>query len=485
MLDSVRVRLTFWYTGSLAVALLLLSLATYFVLRQNTIQRTDSSLAELADSFLTTVHAELQDPSAPEPLQAAAQAAIVEHNFRDYVFAVLDTQGRVVVASQDLSSAAAPAGNFPESLRVVVQAASASSQPFGYLRNGGRRYRGYVRRFSAGDQTYLLVVLQSLQRQEEFLSELTRTFALVIPLVVVLASAGGYFLARRSLAPVVAMSAQAGRIGAATLHERLPVRNERDELGRLARSFNELLDRLDQSFERQRRFMADASHELRTPVAILRGEAEVALAQLERPPGEYREALEVLRAEAQRLARIVEDLFTLARADAGQLPLTQSDFYLDDLAADCLRTVRTLALAKGIQLTCDLAEELPVHGDEGLLRRMLVNLLDNAIKFTGEGGSVTLVCRREGASYALGVTDTGPGIPPELQPRVFERFFRMNKARSHAEGNGGAGLGLSIASWIAGAHGGRLELTRSDSSGSTFTAFLPAPPAAELVSAAR
>jgi len=116
---------------------------------------------------------------------------------------------------------------------------------------------------------------------------------------------------------------------------------------------------------------------------------------------------------------------------------------------------------------------------------MLVNLLDNAIKFTGEGGSVTLVCRREGASYALGVTDTGPGIPTEMQPRIFERFFRMDQARSHAEDNGGAGLGLAIASWIAGAHGGRLELTRSDSSGSTFTAFLPAPAATEPVPASR
>jgi len=195
--------------------------------------------------------------------------------------------------------------------------------------------------FPPGGKTYILVILQSLHPQEEMLEEVTSTFAWVIPIAIVLASVGGYFLARKSLAPVVAMSRQAGRIGAANLHERLEVQNDRDELGHLARSFNSLLDRLSQSFERQQRFMADASHELRTPVAILRGEAEVALSQQSRSLEEYRDSLGVLHQEAERLTHIVEDLFTLTRADAGQYPLQPRDFIsMNSSPSVCIRPGR-------------------------------------------------------------------------------------------------------------------------------------------------
>jgi two-component system, OmpR family, sensor kinase len=223
--------------------------------------------------------------------------------------------------------------------------------------------------------------------------------------------------------------------------------------------------------------MADASHELRTPVAILRGEAEVALSRQSRSLEEYRESLGVLHQEAERLTHIVEDLFTLTRADAGQYPLQPRDFYLDELVGECVHSARTLALAKRISLNFEEASESPIHADESLLRRMILNLLDNAIKYTSEGGRVTVTCRRAGEEYVLSITDTGGGIPADLQPRIFERFFRVDKARSRAENDGsGAGLGLSISRWIAEAHHGRLELTRSDSIGSTFTAYLPVGP---------
>jgi two-component system, OmpR family, sensor kinase len=245
----------------------------------------------------------------------------------------------------------------------------------------------------------------------------------------------------------------------------------------LAQTFNQLLERLEASFEQQRRFMADASHELRTPVAILRGETEVTLSQPERSPGEYRETLLILSEESRRLAHIIEDLFTLARADAGQYPLTLRDAYLDELAAEALVRARSLALAKNITLTSAIEPDLPVHADEALLGRMLLNLLDTAIKYSPPGSTVALACRRDGDRYFVSVSDNGPGIPAELQPRIFERFLRADKARSRSEGEtGGAGLGLSIARWIAEAHHGQLELTRSDSSGSTFTASLPASP---------
>ena len=171
----------------------------------------------------------------------------------------------------------------------------------------------------------------------------------------------------------------------------------------------------------------------------------------------------------------MEDLFTLTRADAGQYPLSPQEFYLDELVADCTHAARSLALAKQITLTCEVPEELPIRADEALLRRMILNLLDNDIKYTPAQGRVTVTCDRAGSEYALSVTDSGPGIPADLQQRVFERFFRVDQARTRTENDGGgAGLGLSIARWIAEAHHGRLILARSDSSGSTFTALLPA-----------
>jgi heavy metal sensor kinase len=430
MLDSVRVRLTLWYTVVLTLVLIALSTITYFIFWRSTVQRTDVNLAELSEAFLTTLDAEVNDQSGPNSLRLAGQVAITEHRFRDHLFAIFDDAGNIVVSSQDVppTSAAVPLSS--PSFQRFLDASSRADRLFGEVKGGRDGYRAFARHFSSLGKTYTLVILQSLHPQQEMLEEVTATFAWAIPIAIVLASVGGYFLARKSLAPVVAMSSQAGRIGAANLHERLAVQNDRDELGHLAQSFNSLLDRLSQSFERQRRFMADASHELRTPVAILRGEAEVALSQQTRSLEEYRESLGVLHQEAEQLTHIVEDLFTLTRADAGQYPLQPSDFYLDELIAECVHSARTLALAKKICLNLEEASESPIHADESLLRRMILNLLDNAIKYTPEGGRVIVAGRRAGNEYALNITDTGGGIPADLQPRIFERFFRADKARS-------------------------------------------------------
>jgi two-component system, OmpR family, sensor kinase len=474
MLNSVRICLTLWYTAAMTIVLVVLAGATYFVLRQNVVRRADANATELADSFLATVNAELGDATKPDSVDDGIAAAISEHRFRDVLFVVFDPQGDFLGATD----AHSPPGGWTSptreiliaSLRPLVQVPHA----FRTIHIGDREYRGYVRHFSIDQQEATLFVLQSLHRQNEFLETLVGTFGVIIPLAILLAGVGGYLLAKRSLAPVVTMSVQASRIGSENLYERLQIKNPSDELGQLAASFNELLDRLNQSFDRQRRFVADASHELRTPVAILCGEAEVTLAQEKRTEQEYRESLQILREEAKRLKHIVEDLFTLSRADAGQHPLAPTDFYLEELVAECAKNVRTLASAKQIGVSCESNDELPVHGDEPLLRRMLMNLLDNAIKYTPEGGSVSLRCTEEGGRYRLSIEDSGHGIPLELQPRIFERFFRADKARSRGEtDSGGAGLGLTIASWIAGAHGGKIELTQSTPEGSLFTVFLP------------
>jgi heavy metal sensor kinase len=483
MLDSVRIRLTLWYTLVLAFVLICLAVLTYFLYRHDVVQRTDSDLTQLSDAFLTTFNAELALETGPSALKNAAQEAMIEHRFRNTYFVLLDGSGDVLLSSLSLPNATNAANSkqmltadffSSEAFRSFRGAATASGkvQMIHWRKDG---FRGLVRPISPGGQTYAFAVLQSLHAQKEMMQDIRDTFLWAIPVALLVASVGGYFLAHKSLAPIAAMAVQARSMGAANLNRRLAVANERDELGQLAQTFNQLLARLEASFEQQRRFMADASHELRTPVAILRGEAEVTLSKAERSPDEYRQTLTILREESQRLAHIIEDLFTLARADAGQYPLTLRDAYLDEIASAALVRARSLALAKSIQLVPAIESDLPICADEALLERMLLNLLDNAIKYSPPGSTVTLMCRRDAGRYVLSVADNGPGIAAELQSRIFERFFRADKARSRAEGEtGGAGLGLSIARWIVEAHHGQLTLTRSDSSGSIFTATFPA-----------
>ena len=485
MLDSVRSRMTVWYSALLGLFLILVAGLTYFIYWRNSVERTDSNLVELSDTYIATFNAELRDEKDADGMKNAAREAMVEHRFRDVVYAIVDESGQVILSSLDLPAVRGGVEKITPELfkskefRELAQApAKAPPGSFRDVKGGRNGFRGYARPLFPNDRSAILVVLLSLHPQYEIMEVIRHTFYWIIPIALLLASLGGYFLARKSLAPVADMATQARGMGASRLSERLEVSNPRDELGTLALSFNELLDRLEKSFEQQRRFVADASHELRTPVAILQGETEVTLSRTDRTPEEYRETLGILREESHRLAHIIEDLFTLTRADAGQYPLQLREVYLDELAADVLRRTRSLAISKGITLTSAIQPELALQADEDLLRRMLLNLVDNAIKYTPPGGKVHVECQREGEDYALRVSDTGAGIPAELQSRIFERFFRADKARSRSEGDtGGAGLGLSIALWIAEAHHGRLELTRSDSTGTTFTAWLPAPAA--------
>jgi heavy metal sensor kinase len=300
---------------------------------------------------------------------------------------------------------------------------------------------------------------------------LREIFLLSLPVMLLMAGLAGYLLARGSLAPITGMTAQAERISAENLHERLPVKNKSDELGELARVFNDLLARIENSFDGMRRFTADASHELRTPLAIIRGEADVALSQ-DREPGEYRETLAIIRDEARLLSGVVEDMLALARADAGQRHLKLEEFYFNDLIEECVHSARALALNKNLSLDFESPGDTAFRGDEDLLRLMVINLLDNAIKYTQDGGSVSVKLWREDGQIKLRVADNGIGIPAEAAAHVFERFYRTDKARSRAEG--GSGLGLPIVKWIAEAHQGSVSLESAPEHGSSFTVSLPA-----------
>jgi signal transduction histidine kinase len=233
------------------------------------------------------------------------------------------------------------------------------------------------------------------------------------------------------------------------------------------------------AFAQQRRFMADASHELRTPVAILRTEADVTLSRPTRTEAEYRDSIAIMRDSAHRLGRIVDDLFLLARADAGHLPLRREPLYLEEIVDEAARAVRALAEERHVRVELLPLDDSPFTGDADLLGRVLLNLLDNAIKHSPPGGTVTLALTRSARDYQVTVADEGAGIPIEAQPHIFDRFFRADKSRSR-EGaltgdSSGAGLGLAIGRWIAEAHGGRLELVRSDARGSEFRMTLPVP----------
>jgi heavy metal sensor kinase len=285
-----------------------------------------------------------------------------------------------------------------------------------------------------------------------------------------LAGLAAHWLARRALAPLAAMAARAARIGAESLHERLPLANPDDELGRLGAAFNQTLERLADSFARLRQFTADASHELRTPLTALRATGEVALAQ-PRPERDYREVIGSMLEEADRLARLVDSLLLLARADAGQVQLTLAADDLGGLARGVAAQLAALAEERNQQVTIDAAAPVPVAVDAPILRRAILNLLDNAIRHGPAGSEIRLRAAADHGQGVLEVRDAGPGIAPEHLPRIFDRFYRVDPSRARADG--GSGLGLAIAKWSAAIHGGTIDVATAPGGGTTFRLRLP------------
>jgi heavy metal sensor kinase len=292
-----------------------------------------------------------------------------------------------------------------------------------------------------------------------------------IPFAVGLAIAGGYFLAGRVLAPVGAMADKAQKISVESLAERLPVQDPRDEFGRLATVFNDTLARLQDAFERLRRFTADASHELRTPLTAMRSVGEVAL-QAGREPGQYRDVIGSMLEEVDRLTALVDNLLTLTRADSGKIQLDAQPGDLAEFARTVAEQLRVLAEEKRQILTVDAGIPVSAWFDVKILRLAVANLIHNAIKYTPSGGTVQLRVRRAHDNrLAIEVQDSGPGIAVEHHELVFERFYRTDAGRS--TNAGGAGLGLAIARWAVQAHGGEIELESDAGRGALFRILLP------------
>ncbi len=453
MFNSIRTKLTLWYAGVLALLIIAFAVITYILVVRTLTQETDKNLLELSKNFAFVVNAEQTNEDDQLSTSEAIAEVIKEFKFQYIQIFVFSNDSKLIAKTSE--------ENFPIDF---------PDNSYTNLYFDDQSFRVFSTSLKLSDQTYKTIIYRDLEEQIEITNRLANIFLLVIPPILGLAIWLGYLLAKRSLKPVSEMSQQVKTISANKLHSRLLVKNEGDELGNLASIFNDLLERLENSFEQQRRFMADASHELRTPLAIVRGESEVALSKENRPNKELRESLAIVNDESKRLTKIVEDLFTLSRVDAGQFKTSFKQVYLDEILADCVRSIRVLAEKKHLLLEFS-APETEISGDEQLLRRLFLNLLDNAVKYNHQGGkiSVNLI------NNIVTISDTGFGIAQAEQTKIFERFYRTDKSRHRSEesNSSGAGLGLSIAKWIAELHQAKLILSKSDESGSVFSIIFP------------
>lgn len=324
---------------------------------------------------------------------------------------------------------------------------------------------------SAGSP-YLVEAGQSLAPALNELHRLLLLLALGFVIVTVVALAGGYVLVRRALRPVEEITRSAEGITSRNLSERLPAPPTGDEFEHLSQALNRMIARLDEAFQHNRRFLADASHELRTPLTILRSELEAMVQRPEINP-ELHETMDNLLEEVQRLGRIVENLFALSRLDAGLAAAASSHFDFAKLAATTAEQMCLLAEDKGVKITCQTPAPVFLEGDRGRFKQVIVNLLDNAIKYTPSGGAVTLAVKTNRGEAVCEVSDNGMGIPAAAIPHVFDRFFRVDQARNRELG--GAGIGLSIVKAICTAHNGRVEVESTEGRGSCFRVCLPLP----------
>ena len=431
---SLRLRLTLLYTALFAVLFIAFSAIFYHVISRALYQRLDSTLASEADTAAGLLTEEFKEGDKPP---AAAQEIVEDMKLHGDVVTVMETPGNHVLAST---------GPLP---RNVHQARRA---------------------ILLGGVGYLVIVSAPLHPVNEELEIVRGVIFIGLPLALLAAGIGAWLLATGALRPLRDLAEQAHSITESNLGKRLVLPGAVAELEVVISGFNDLLARLDLSFETMRRFVADASHELRTPVSVIRGEADVSLSR-ERAPGEYRDTLNVILDESRRLSTLIDDLLNLARADASALRLGTDRFYLNELVADCCREVESRAVSRGLALTCEAGDDIPFQGDEQMLRRVVMNLLDNAIRYTSDGGTITARTAASGNTARIQVTDTGIGIAAEHTVKIFERFYRADSARSRDAG--GFGLGLSIVKWVAEAHQGTVECVSRPGAGSTFTVTLP------------
>jgi len=329
---------------------------------------------------------------------------------------------------------------------------------------------GPVRVAATRDKNFTILVGYPLDELREVLENLYVVFLILIPIALAVSLVGGSYLAKKSLRPVDEVTTRARRITAENLDQTIPERTVDDEIGRLISTINDMIKRLRDSFAQIRQFSADASHELRTPLTVMRGEIELALRST-KTMEEYRRVLQSTLEEILRMSSIIENLLMLTKADQGLYDAHFTEVDMQTLVHELYEDSEILAEPKRIQVTLTQSEPATLVADKGRLRQLLLNLVDNAIKYTPDGGSVHLSLEKVNGMVLFRVQDSGIGIPPDDIDKVFDRFYRVDKARSRDLG--GAGLGLSIAKWIAELHRGRITVESELNKGSTFTVHLP------------
>jgi heavy metal sensor kinase len=447
---TLRWRLTLWYLSLLTAALLAFTALVLAAQWRLQVTRTDDALSRLRSTVANIVEEELEERL---PLGAAAHEADEVASSEGHVVLIFTTDRRLLT-------------NVPPGLDAGNVLATDDAAPRTVRGRDGGFWRASVALAHIRDQSFLLGVAVTLDEEREEWWELAGVAGIGLSLVLCVATLGGWLLGRHGLQPLTSMAMHARGITPDTPGARLPVPATGDELALVGDSFNRVLERLGSALEQQRRFMADASHELRTPVSTIRTAIDVTLSRPDRDAADYREALETMVQQTARLARLVDDMLVLARADSGGYQALFSDIDLGDLAGECVCDLLVLANARAIELSNGVPRGTFVRGDDVLLRRLLVNLLSNAIVYTPEGGRIGVSAQFDGQFCELRVTDSGPGIAPEDRERIFSRFVRLNPAREA----GGSGLGLAIARWIAELHGGTLRVAESGPQGTTFTA---------------
>ncbi|HEV8306558.1 MAG TPA: ATP-binding protein [Methylomirabilota bacterium] len=461
---AVRTRLTLWYTGMLLAILLVISGLSYAMLRWSLMQDLDASLIVVAQVVRDTGYSAAGPVSGPGP--EAMVRDILGPEFYDKFFRLIDPEGGPGIGSTHLRDRTLPLSaearrNAARGLETFETVRLVSGEPV-------RLFTMPIRR--GGQLVQLVQVGMSLHRAQQTLGRYLQTLLALIPLGLGLAAAGGAVTARVALAPVGEMSRSARRISAVDLSRRLAPRGSGDELDHLAETLNAMLERLEGAFGELRRFAADAAHELRTPLTALKGGIEVAL-RADRSAEEYRRVLRSSLEEVERLIRVAEDLLLLSRSSAG-VGVPRGRIDLEPLVLDVLDVGTQLAHGTGVTLSLSGGSApAVVVGDAADLRRALLNLLENAIKYTAAGGTVELSLTCADGYAAIAVRDTGSGIDPADADRVFQPFVRLDAARARA--TGGSGLGLPIARSIVRAHGGTLTLQSVPGDGSCFTIRLP------------
>jgi len=467
---SIRFRLTLWYALALAVILTASGVFWLWYLGQATEKHLDERMSIVAADAVSLIELQLSDKDWQSPEEARLCEHIDNMTHRqkwDELVQVWNQQGELTCSTESA-----------ELWRLKPQPKDLS-----LALHGGMIYRDVtldgrpirILLYPVSKHTRFAGVVLVASRQSEMHAALGKLRLLLLtfsPITLLLISLGGWFLAGRTISPVIRISRAMQRINAESLDQRLPVSAAGDEISNLAKTFNELLARLHDSFRRIRQFSGDASHELRTPLTILKGETEVAL-RWAKSPEEFRNALHSNLEEINRMERIIEDLLQLAKSDAGELPMEIEDLSLSDLILEIFMQGRALAEGRllEIEFKVEVDREIRIKGDALRLRQLFLNLIVNAIKYTPDPGRVDVSLATEGSDAVVRVVDNGIGIPEEQLPHIFDRFYRVDQARNREVG--GAGLGLSIVKWIVEAHDGQIKVQSEVGAGSSFIVTLP------------